>query len=103
MKVPRQYPHVLLVKVGWTGGKTFGDEEGKDERWSREKRWAGFHCIKLEPRIHTLNRGRAVCSDILIFYMGEASEGEILTLILGGLNEKHAVQRGIPYLRTLRG
>jgi hypothetical protein len=24
MKVPRQYPLVLLVKVGWRGGKTFG-------------------------------------------------------------------------------
>jgi hypothetical protein len=37
MKVPRQYPLVLLVKVGWRGGKTFGCEEGIDERWSRER------------------------------------------------------------------
>jgi hypothetical protein len=32
MKVPRQCPLVLLVKVGWRGGKTFGCEEGIDER-----------------------------------------------------------------------
>jgi hypothetical protein len=37
MKVPRQCPLVLLVKVGWTGGKTSGCEEGRDERWSRER------------------------------------------------------------------
>jgi hypothetical protein len=28
MKVPRQCPLVLLVKVDWRGGKTFGCEEG---------------------------------------------------------------------------
>jgi hypothetical protein len=28
MKVSRQCPLVLLVKVGWRGGKTFGCEEG---------------------------------------------------------------------------
>jgi hypothetical protein len=27
MKVPRQWP-LVLVKVGWRGGKTFGCEEG---------------------------------------------------------------------------
>jgi hypothetical protein len=32
MKVPRQCPLVLLVKVGWKGGKTFGCEEGRNER-----------------------------------------------------------------------
>jgi hypothetical protein len=37
MKVPRQCPLVLLVKVGWRGGKTFGCEEGIGERWSRER------------------------------------------------------------------
>jgi hypothetical protein len=38
MKVRRQCPLVLLVKVGWTRGKkTFGCEEDKDERWSRER------------------------------------------------------------------
>jgi hypothetical protein len=31
MKVPRQCPLVLLVKVGWSGSKTFGCEEGRDE------------------------------------------------------------------------
>jgi hypothetical protein len=37
MKVPRQCPIVLLVKVVWRGGKTFGYEDGTDERWSRER------------------------------------------------------------------
>jgi hypothetical protein len=37
MKVPRQCPLVLLVKLGWRGGKTFGCEEGIGERWSRER------------------------------------------------------------------
>jgi hypothetical protein len=37
MKIPRQCPLVLLVKMGWRGGKTFGCEEGRVERWSRER------------------------------------------------------------------
>jgi hypothetical protein len=37
MKVPRQCPLVLLVKVGWRERKTFGFEEDKDEKWSRER------------------------------------------------------------------
>jgi hypothetical protein len=32
MKVPRQCPLVLLVKVGWREGKTLDCEEGIDER-----------------------------------------------------------------------
>jgi hypothetical protein len=32
MKVPRQCPLVLLVKVVWRGGKTFGYEEDMGER-----------------------------------------------------------------------
>jgi hypothetical protein len=37
--------------------------------------------------------------------MGEATEGEILMLILGGLHERHAVQRGIwaPTHHLLKG
>jgi hypothetical protein len=31
MKVPRQCPLVLVVKMGWRIGKTFGCEEGIDE------------------------------------------------------------------------
>jgi hypothetical protein len=34
--VPRLCPLVLLFKVGWKGGKTFGNEEGRDKRWSKE-------------------------------------------------------------------
>jgi hypothetical protein len=36
VKVPRQCPLVLLVKVGRREVKIFGCEEGRDERWSRE-------------------------------------------------------------------
>jgi hypothetical protein len=36
IKVPRQRPLVLLVKMGWREGKTFGCEEGRDETWRRE-------------------------------------------------------------------
>jgi hypothetical protein len=34
MKVPRQCPLALLLKVGWRGGKTFGCEEGIDQGWA---------------------------------------------------------------------
>jgi hypothetical protein len=49
----------------------------------------------LEPRLQTLNQGKAAYGNILIFYMGEATKGEILMLILGGLHEEQAVQCGI--------
>jgi hypothetical protein len=55
----KQCPLVLLVKVGWRGGKTFGFEEGRYERWRSLK---GFHCTQLELRIQTLNLGRATYS-----------------------------------------
>jgi hypothetical protein len=44
MKVPRQCPLVLLVKVVWEGGKEFGSEGGRDEKWSKEKSCAGSLC-----------------------------------------------------------
>jgi hypothetical protein len=37
MKFPRQFPLVRLVKLGWRGGKSFGCEEGRDEKWSKER------------------------------------------------------------------
>jgi hypothetical protein len=37
MKVLRQCPLVLLVKVGWRGGKTFSFEEDRDEICSRKR------------------------------------------------------------------
>jgi hypothetical protein len=37
MKVPRQCQIVLLVKICLRGGKTFGNEEGRDEKWSKER------------------------------------------------------------------
>jgi hypothetical protein len=37
VKVPKQCPLVLLVKVAWKGGKTFGCEESRNEKWSKER------------------------------------------------------------------
>jgi hypothetical protein len=51
MKVPRQCPLVLLVKVGWRGGKTFGREESIDEMFSR----VPLHSI-ITPNSHTKPR-----------------------------------------------
>jgi hypothetical protein len=36
LKVPRQCPLVLLVKVGWRGDETSDCEEDIYERWSRK-------------------------------------------------------------------
>jgi len=44
MKVPRQCPLVLLVKVGLEGGKAFGSEGGGDKKWSKERSCAGSLC-----------------------------------------------------------
>jgi hypothetical protein len=78
MKVPRQCPLVLLVKVVWRGGKTFGREECIDERWSRGRSWAGFHCTQLEPCNHILNLGRAAYGEILIFIWGRLVRAKFL-------------------------
>jgi hypothetical protein len=91
MKVPRQCPLVLLVKVGWGGGKIFGSEEGRDERWSRERSRAGFQCTQLQPQVQTLNLGRAAYGEILILAWGRLLRGEILMLVFGGLHERHVV------------
>jgi hypothetical protein len=37
IKDPWQCQFVLLVKVVWREGKTFGSEEGRDKRWSKER------------------------------------------------------------------
>jgi hypothetical protein len=37
MRVPRQCPLVLLVKAGYRGGKTFGREEARAEKSSKER------------------------------------------------------------------
>jgi hypothetical protein len=37
VKVPTQCPLVLLVKVGLRGGKTFGSEESKVGKWSKQR------------------------------------------------------------------
>jgi hypothetical protein len=36
-KVPRQFPLVLLVKVGWRAGNTFGSREGRAEKKTKER------------------------------------------------------------------
>jgi hypothetical protein len=36
-KVPGQCPFVLLLKVGCRGCKTFRSEEGKDEKYQRNR------------------------------------------------------------------
>jgi hypothetical protein len=49
LKVSKQFPLVLLVKVVWRGSKTFGSEEGRDERWSKERSWTQPNCTQLQP------------------------------------------------------
>jgi hypothetical protein len=66
----RQCPLVLLIKVGRRGRKTFGCEEGRDERWSKEIICAVFHCTQLQHRLQTLNLGKATYGEILIFIWG---------------------------------
>jgi hypothetical protein len=46
----------------------FGCEEGRDKRWSKEGSLARFHCIQLQPRVQTLNLGRATYGEIFILY-----------------------------------
>jgi hypothetical protein len=41
MKVPRQCPLVLLVKVRWRGGKTFSCKEGRDEKAEEGEKLSG--------------------------------------------------------------
>jgi hypothetical protein len=36
-KVPRQFPFVRLVKLGKRGGKKFGNEVGRDEKWGKKE------------------------------------------------------------------
>jgi hypothetical protein len=36
IRVPRHFP-LVLIKVGWTRGKTFGSEEGIDEKRSKDR------------------------------------------------------------------
>jgi hypothetical protein len=45
MKVPRQCPLVLLVKVDWTGGKAVGSGECRDEKWCKERSYAHRNTI----------------------------------------------------------
>jgi hypothetical protein len=59
--------------------------------WSKERSLAGAPCTQFETQVQTLDIGRAAYGGILILTWGRLLKGEILTLILGGLHEKHAV------------
>jgi hypothetical protein len=50
MKVPRQCPLVLLVKVSWIGGKNVRKLEGSDEMWSKEEVEQGPTALNLKPK-----------------------------------------------------
>jgi hypothetical protein len=58
MKVPRQCPFVLLVKVGWREDKAFGSEKVGDEKRSEERSWAGSYWLRSEFWILTTLGGR---------------------------------------------
>jgi hypothetical protein len=49
VKVPRQCPLVLLVKVGWRGGKTFGCEEGIVKGEARREVEQGSTALNQNP------------------------------------------------------
>jgi hypothetical protein len=52
-----------------------------------------LHSVRT-PNLHIeLRKGSRPISLNFDYYMGEATEGEILMLILGGLHERRAVQR----------
>jgi hypothetical protein len=51
-----------------------------------------LHSVRT-PNSYTKPREGSICSNFDI-YMGEATEGEIFVLILGGLHERHGVQFG---------
>jgi hypothetical protein len=41
--------------MGWRGGKTFGREEGRDERWSRERvEQVPLHSITTEALLNKI-------------------------------------------------
>jgi hypothetical protein len=64
-----------MLEADCRGGKTFRCEEGRDEKWSKERPRAGFHCTQLEPRIQTLNLGRAEYGENLMLKWGELKKG----------------------------
>jgi hypothetical protein len=50
MKVPRQCPIVLLVKICWREGKAFGSEEGRQmEWWAWREVEQGTTAVDLKP------------------------------------------------------
>jgi hypothetical protein len=93
-KVPRQFTLVLLVKVGLVKVRRL--EVGK-VRWRVEQ---GEKLSRVFLRSYTvlnfvISLGRAALGEILMFIWGGLLLGGILMLTLGGLHERHAVQRGI--------
>jgi hypothetical protein len=89
-RVPKLCPFVLLVKVVWRWSKTFGGVEGRDEKWSKARRWTGPYSTQFETGIQTLNLGRAAYGDILMLTWEKLLMDNILMLILGTHNHyKH--------------
>jgi hypothetical protein len=66
-----------MVKVGWRGGKEYGSEESRDEKWSKERSCAGSNCTQSEPRVHVLNLAKAVNDEILMLTWGSLLKGDI--------------------------
>jgi hypothetical protein len=93
-KVPRQCPLVLLVKLGFVKERHLEVEKA---RWRVEQ---GEKLSRVLLRSYTIlnfniSLGRAALGEILMLIWGVLLLGGILMLILGGLHERHAVQRGI--------
>jgi hypothetical protein len=65
-KVPRQCPLVLLVKVGWRRGKTFGSEESTEIIAGEKLIRVLLHSIRIWNSDIRLCGGGAVCGEILM-------------------------------------
>jgi hypothetical protein len=53
----------------------------REEKWSKERSSEKAHCTGSEPRLQTINLGRAVYGEILILTRGRLLKGEILILV----------------------
>jgi hypothetical protein len=93
LKVSKQFPLVLLVKVVWRGSKTFGSEEDRDERWSKERSWAGPNCTQLQPPSSDTKPCKMLVFIIFITSVRTSKRTEHFTiktsLINAVYNEKH--------------
>jgi hypothetical protein len=70
-EVPRQCSLARLEKVGWRGSKTLRSEDGRDEKWGKERSWARSHCTQLST-IRRYSPNRALASSFFRFRNLEA-------------------------------